>query len=170
MMNRDDSDDKENSNRGNAMMAMDVDDDGNGKATNSNCLIAAALARFSKNTPTRQELQLWNDVANRIDKNENVNSSKLFDAISCTSDAIRYCKDPPTCNEARSFFDNYVPKIVSILLYELEDGMLPEVKPRIKTLLGEVLEVVSRDLMISAQLKQKCETLTIITRDTKETQ
>ena len=75
--------------------------------------------------------------------------------MSCTSNAIRhmsrYCKDPTknNCREARSFFNNYVQKLVSILLAEMEDGVLPEVKPRIKTLLGEVLEVVSRDLMMA---------------------
>eukprot|EP00956_Cyclotella_meneghiniana_P022023 scaffold40929_cov62-Cyclotella_meneghiniana.AAC.1 len=169
MMNRDDSD-KENSNRGNAMMAMDVNVD-DGKASNSNCLVADALAaavasRLSKNTPTQQEIQSWKEVADWIDKNEHVNSCKLFDAINCTADAIRYCEDPPTCcKEARSFFDNYVPKIVSILLYELEDGVLPlpEVKPHIKTLLGQVLEVVSADLKVAAELKRKCKTLSIIT-------
>eukprot|EP00956_Cyclotella_meneghiniana_P022025 scaffold40929_cov62-Cyclotella_meneghiniana.AAC.3 len=164
-MNHDDSDDKENSNRGNAMMAMDVDDDG--KASNSNCLAAAAVfSPLPMITPTKQEIQSWKEVADWIDKKERVNSCKLFDAINRTSDAIRYCKKTATtCREARSFFDNYVPKIVSILLYELEDGVLPlsEVKPHIKTLLEQVLEVVSRDLLISAQLKRKCKTLTILT-------
>lgn len=83
--------------------------------------------------------------------------------MSCASDAIRYCKDPTTCKDVRVFFDAYLPKIVSILLDELEDGTLPEVKPRIKTLLGQVLEVVSTDLTEAAESKRKCKMLTILT-------
>ena len=67
-VNRDDSN-KENSNRGNAMMAMDVDDDG--KASNSNCLAAAAVfSPLPMITPTKQEIQSWKEVADWIDKKE----------------------------------------------------------------------------------------------------
>ena len=67
-VNRDDSN-KENSNRGNAMMAMDVDD--GGKASNSNCHAAVAAASLlSMNTPTQQEMQSWKEVADWIDRKE----------------------------------------------------------------------------------------------------
>ena len=55
------------------MMAMDVDDDG--KASNSNCLVAdAAASELSMNTPTKrptqQEIQSWKEVADWIDRKE----------------------------------------------------------------------------------------------------
>ena len=68
-MSVNDDSNKENSNRGNAMMAMDVDDDG--KASNSNCHGAAAVSSpFPMITPTQQEIQSWKEVADWIDKKE----------------------------------------------------------------------------------------------------
>ena len=65
-MNHDDSN-KENSSRGNAM-TMEVD---GGEASNSNCLVAAAdNDQLSKNSPTPQELKLWREIADWIDRKE----------------------------------------------------------------------------------------------------
>ena len=65
-MNHDDSN-KENSSRGNAM-AMEVDEV---EASNSNCVVApAADDQLSKNSPTPQELKLWREIADWIDRKE----------------------------------------------------------------------------------------------------
>ena len=48
-------------------MAMEVDDV---EASNSNCLVAAADGQVSKNMPTQQELKLWREIADWIDRKE----------------------------------------------------------------------------------------------------
>ena len=66
-MNHDDSN-KENSSRGNAMTMEAID---GGEASNSNCLVAAAdNDQLSKNSPTPQELKLWREIADWIDRKE----------------------------------------------------------------------------------------------------
>lgn len=50
-------------------MAMEVDE--GDQASNSNCLVAAAAyGQASKNTPTPQELKLWREIADWIDRKE----------------------------------------------------------------------------------------------------
>lgn len=92
-----------------------------------------------------------------------MHSTKTNDTINSTINAIQYCKELPTCKEARSFFDDYVPKIVRILLEKLEYGETEvHVKPRIKTVLEGALEIVSSDLKEAAESKCCCKTWTIL--------
>ena len=93
-----------------------------------------------------------------------VDSDRLGSAIDSTFNAIGHLKELPTCQEARSFFDDYVPSIVRILLEQLDYGDVDlELKPRIKSLLEQVLEIVSIQLNEATESDGSCKTLIILT-------
>ena len=93
-----------------------------------------------------------------------VDSDRLGSAIDSTFNAIGHLKELPTCQEARSFFEDYVPSIVRILLEQLDYGDVDlELKPRIKSLLEQVLEIVSIQLNEATESDGSCKTLIILT-------
>ncbi|KAL3790092.1 hypothetical protein HJC23_013603 [Cyclotella cryptica] len=118
---------------------------------------------LSFETPTQKEIELWEEVCDLLNRNQRVDVTKAIQSI---HDASHYCKGAMYSKEARSFIDSCMPRIVSILVQNIDLGdtdVGSSENAHVKSCLEVALEIVSNDLAAASVADCECKTLSVLT-------